>query len=85
MDPVSQRSAMASQAAAMVVVMVAFLFSRVKRLRGEDEPIVYGPRAVADEHRRIILDLIYNSTDKECIAMLRMSKASFFALCNLFR
>ena len=85
MDPVSQRSAMASQAAAMVVVMVAFLFSRVKRLRGEDEPIVYGPRAIADEHRRKNLDLIYNSTDKECIAMLRMSRAPFFALCNMFR
>ena len=84
MDPASQRSTMASQATAMVVVMVAFLFSRVKRLRGEDEPIVYGPRAVADEHRRINLDLIYNSTDKECIAMLRMSMAHFFALCNIF-
>ena len=69
----------------MVVVMVAFLFSRIKRLRGEDKPIVYGPRAVADEHRRKNLDLIYNSTDKECIAMLRMSRAPFFALCNLFR
>jgi len=76
---------MASQATTMVVVMVAFLFSRVKRLRGEDEPIVYGPRAIADEHRRKNLDLIYNSTDKECIAMLRMSRAPFFALCNLFR
>ena len=85
MDPASQRSTMASQAAAMVVVMVVFLFSRVKRLRGEDKPIVYGPRAVADEHRRKNLDLIYNSTDKECIAMLRMSRAPFFALYNLFR
>jgi len=69
----------------MVVVMVAFLFSRIKRLRGEDEPISYGPRALADEHRKRNLDLIYNSTDKECIAMLRMSRAPFFALCNLFR
>jgi hypothetical protein len=43
---------MASQAAAMVAVMVAFLFSRTKRQRGEDEPIVYGTRAEADEHRK---------------------------------
>ena len=58
MDLASQRSAMASQATTMVVVMVAFLFSRVKRLRGKGEPIVYGPRAVPDEHRRKNLDLI---------------------------
>jgi hypothetical protein len=76
---------MASQTAAMVVVMVAFLFSRIKRMRGEVEPIPYGPRALADEHRKRNLDLIYNSTNKECIVMLRMSRAPFFALCNLFR
>ena len=51
MDPTNQHSVMATQAAAMVVVMVAFVFSRIKRLRGEDEPIVYGPKAIADEHR----------------------------------
>ena len=61
------------------------MFSIIKRLRGEDEPIVYGPRGQADEHRKKNLDLIYSLSDKECIAMLRMSKASFFALCNLFR
>jgi hypothetical protein len=65
--------------------MVVFLFFRIKRLRGEDEPLVYGPRALADKHGKKNLDLIYNFTDKECIAMLRMSRAPFFALCNLFR
>ena len=69
----------------MVVVMIAFLYSGFRNLRGEDEPIVYGYSATTDEHRRKNLDLIYNSTDKECIAMLRMSRAPFFALCNLFR
>jgi hypothetical protein len=44
-----------------------------------------GPRAEVDEDRKKNLDLIYNSTDKECIDMLRMSMAPFFALCNLFR
>ena len=51
MDPTNQHSIMATQVAAMVVAMVAFVFSIIKRLRGEDEPIVYGPRAIADEHR----------------------------------
>jgi len=79
-----QRSAIAKQAAAMVVVMVALVSSKLKRHRGEDEPISYGPRLEA-EHREKNISLIYNSTDAECIAMLRMSRAPFFALCNLFR
>ena len=69
----------------MVVGMVALVSSKPKRRRGEDEPISYVPRLEADEHREKNLSLIYNSTDAECIAMLRMSRAPFFALCNLFR
>ena len=80
-----QRSVMATQAAAMVVVMAAFVFSRLKRLRGEDEPIVYGPRLEADEHIQRNLQLIYNSTNSECLAMLRMTRAPFYQLCKLFR
>ena len=75
---------MASQAASMVVVMVALVSSKLKRAREEDEPICYGPRLEADEHREKNLSLIYNSTDAKCIAMLRMSRAPFFPLCNLF-
>ncbi|XP_034604831.2 uncharacterized protein [Setaria viridis] len=38
-----------------------------------------------DEERQKNLDKIYNCTDIECVAMLRMRKAPFFALCNLLR
>ena len=38
---------MASQAASMVVVMVALVSSKLKRAREEDEPICYGPRLEA--------------------------------------
>ena len=69
----------------MVVVMVGLVSSKLKRAREEDEPICYGPRLEADEHREKNLSLIYNSTDAKCIAMLRMSRAPFFPLCNLFR
>ena len=68
---------MASQAAAMVVVMVALVSSKLKRHRGEDELISYGPRLEADEHGEKNLSLIYNSTDGECIPMLQMSRAPF--------
>ena len=77
MDLQQQRCDMASQAAAMVVVMVALVSSKLKRRRGEDEPITYGPRLAADEHREKNLSLINKSTDAECIAMLRMSRAPF--------
>ena len=29
--------------------------------------------------------MIFNNTDDECLAMLRITRAPFFALCNLFR
>ena len=51
MDANQTRCAMASQAAAMVVVMVAFLSTKLKRVRRDTEPVVYGPRLAADEHR----------------------------------
>ena len=78
-----QRSAMAKQATAIVVVMVTLVSSKLKKLREDDEPICYGPRLEADEHREKNISLIYNSTDAECIAMLRMSRAPFFhsAIC----
>ena len=80
MDPYEHRHLMATQAAAMVVVMLSFLMTR---LRAEEEPIVYGPRSVAEKHRQNTLQMIYNSTDAECLAMLRMTRAPFsiYATC----
>jgi len=49
------------------------------------DPIVYGPRGIVDEHRKKTLQLIYNSTDVECLLMLWMTRAPFFALYYLFR
>jgi hypothetical protein len=51
MDLMNHHSFYGQSGAAMVVVMV-FLFSRLKSMRGEVEPIVYGPRVIADEHRK---------------------------------
>jgi hypothetical protein len=57
--------------------MIALISSKLKRRRGEDEPISYGPRLEADEHREKNHSLIYNSTIAKCIAMLKMSRAPF--------
>ena len=70
MDADASISQLASQAAALVVVMVGYMSSRIKRKRSEEEPTVYGPRLEADEHREKNLQLIYNSTDFECLAIL---------------
>ena len=48
MDAQQTRSVMASQVAAMVVVGVAFLSIRMKRVRRDNKPIVYGSRFAAD-------------------------------------
>jgi hypothetical protein len=76
---------MARQAAAMVAVMVSFLFSRLRRVRADLEPSPYGPRSLGMQHRLSTLQMIMNNTDAECLDMLRMKRAAFFALCNVFR
>ena len=51
MDADASRSHLASKTAALVVVIVGYISSRLKRKRSKEEPIVYGPRLEADEHR----------------------------------
>ena len=91
MDPSDSREMMCKQEAAMVVVMVSFVTTRLKRKMPESEtetepdPLVYPLRDEAEQHRQQTLHAIYNSTDGECLSMLRMTRAPFFALCNLFR
>jgi hypothetical protein len=74
-----------SQAVAMVVVIGAFLMSRLRLCSAslEPNPLQLLPRSVADLQRQHNLNLIYNSTDAECIAMLRMRKAHFFYLVSV--
>jgi len=87
MDPSVSREMMCRQAIALVVVMVSFVTSRLKRKRVDSEPnpLLYALRDEADQHKQQTLNLIYNSNDGECLSMLRMIRAPFFALCNLFR
>jgi hypothetical protein len=86
MDPFESREVMGRQAAALVVVMVSFVTSRLKRRRGECEPnpLLLTLRDEAEKHRQRTLNLIYNSTDVECLSMLRMTRAPFFLLCATF-
>ena len=77
MYPTKLREMMARQAAAMVVVMLSFLVTRLRRIRAQLEPIPYGPRSLGQQHRLASLQMIFNSTDVECLAMLHMTRAPF--------
>jgi hypothetical protein len=85
MDSAQNRELMASQVVIMVVVMVSFVVTRLKRTRPEPDPLLYHIRSDAEHYRKKTLQFIYNSTSVECMSMLRMARAPFFALCNLFR
>jgi hypothetical protein len=68
---------MASQAAAIVLVMVCFVVTRLRRNNGQTELITYDPRTEGEQHRQRTLQMIYNIND-ECLAMLHMTRAPFF-------
>jgi hypothetical protein len=78
MDQKTELEMMGTQVVALVVVVVSFVVSRLRRFRGETETIPYGPRTEGDLHRQRTLQMIYNYNDAECIAMLRMRRAPFF-------
>lgn len=52
MDLQQQRFVMASQVAAMVVVMVTFISSKLKTHRVDVKEICYGPRLDTEDHRQ---------------------------------
>ena len=85
MDPTQNYELMANQAAALVVVMVSYVVTRLRRSSPEPDPLLYHLRSDAEQHRKQTLQAIYNSIDAECLSMLRMTRAPFYALCNLFK
>jgi hypothetical protein len=70
--------------------MVSFVSSRLKRKGKEPGTHIPDPLALAlrdenEQHRVRTLNHIYNFSGAECIVMLRMKRAPFFALCQTFR
>ena len=67
MDLSVSHEMMCRQATTMVVVMVSFVTTRLKRKRPgpktKPNPLVYALRDEADQHRQQTLYLIYNSSD----------------------
>jgi hypothetical protein len=86
MDVPDTHEMMVKQATSMIVSMVSVVVSTLKRLRDEPQPdiepnpLLYSLRADAEQHRHRTLQAIYNSTDVECVSMLRMRRKPFFLL-----
>ena len=83
MDPAELRLRMVRKGAAVIVVLCTWLLVRI---RSRSRPsITYAPMSVRDEERQSNLGYIYNSTDTQCVDLLRMRRAPFYQLCDLFR
>jgi hypothetical protein len=50
MDQKTKLAMMVNQAAVMVVVIVCFVVTRLRRVRGQIEAVPYGPRTKSDQH-----------------------------------
>jgi hypothetical protein len=85
MNPAEQRRLLVIQAAAFVSAVYAYVITRLRMARSSHPRITYAPMSAMDLERQANLNLIYNCNDPECINMLRMRRAPFFNLCNLFR
>ena len=81
----TRRRQLVSRGAALVAVITAWLFVRFRRLSSSRRGITYGPLSARDEERNRNLSFIYHSDDRRCVELLRMRKAPFFQLCDLFR
>ncbi|KAL6595657.1 hypothetical protein ACP70R_047997 [Stipagrostis hirtigluma subsp. patula] len=85
MDASARRRALVVRGSALVVVVCAWLFVRFRRRIGARRSITYGPMLHRDRERAANLRFIYESDDSHCVELLRMKRAPFFQLCDLFR
>jgi hypothetical protein len=69
----------------LLSMMVIIIQSRKRKRQAPVEKISYAPIDVRDRMRIDYLNNNIWKNDVTCINMLRLSKPSFFRLCNLFR
>ncbi|XP_066323397.1 protein ALP1-like [Miscanthus floridulus] len=72
-------------AAAVVVTVAAWFFMWFRRRVEDSRSVTYSPLAERDIQRMNNLRYIYESDDVHCVNLLRMRRAHFFQLCDLFR
>jgi hypothetical protein len=83
MDHAELRLRMVRRGATVVVVLCTWLLVRI---RSRSHPsISYAPMSVGDEQHQNNLAYIFNSTNTQCVELLRMRRTPFYQLCDLFR
>jgi hypothetical protein len=73
-----------AKAVVLVAVMSAWLDAWLRHRLHARRCITYGPMHQRDQERHNNLRFIYESTDVECVDLLRMRRAPFMQLCDLF-
>ena len=81
----ARRRQLIVRGAALVSVICAWMIVRFRRHANSRVGITYGPLSTRDEQRQNNLRIIYHSDDTHCVNLLRMRRAPFFQLCDLFR
>ena len=84
MDSAGRRRLLILRGASLVVVITAWLYVRFRR-RSLCPAITYAPMLDRDIQRQTNLRFIYQSNDTHYVDQLRMKRAPFFQLCDLFR
>ena len=85
MDPSIRHRRLIIRGTALVLVISAWLFVRFRRISRSRRGISYGPMSARDRQTANNLRIIYHSDDSNCVELLRMKRAPFFQLCDLFR
>ncbi|XP_023156871.1 uncharacterized protein [Zea mays] len=85
MDPTIARRRLIAKVVVLVAVMSAWLDAWLRHRLHARRSITYGPMHQRDQERQNNLRFIYESTDVECVDLLRMRRAPFMQLCDLFR
>ena len=85
MDPSIRHRRLIIRGTVLVAVISAWLFVRFRLISRSRRGISYGPMSARDRQTANNLRIIYHSDDSNCVELLRMKRAPFFQLCDLFR
>jgi hypothetical protein len=84
-DLARKRRQLIVQAAGIAAILGAYMMFISRKARKQTPMLTIGRRIDMDVARESNLRYIYHSSDINCSNQLRMKRAPFFRLCNLFR
>ena len=84
-DLARKRRQLIVRGASLIAALCTYVMFMLRRAREQTPRITVGSRVDRDIARESNLRYIYHSSDINCSNQLRMRRAPFFRLCNLFR